>query len=73
MEIQSKIEAAIEEIRPYLQSDGGDVELISVEDGVVFIKWKGYCASCAKNTMTLNGLTEIIKSTVPEIIKVVEV
>ena len=43
MTIEQKVEDAIEDIRPYLQSDGGDVELISVVDQVVTIKWLGYC------------------------------
>lgn len=73
MTLFQKVEEAIEDLRPFLQSDGGDVDLISVEEGVVAIKWKGYCASCAKNMMTLTGLTEAIKGLVPEIQEVVEV
>lgn len=73
MTIEQKVEDAIEDIRPYLQSDGGDVELISVVDHVVTIKWKGYCASCSKNTMTMTGLTEIIKGLVPEVLEVMEI
>jgi Fe-S cluster biogenesis protein NfuA len=73
MTIEQKVEDAIEDIRPYLQSDGGDVELISVVDQVVTIKWLGYCASCSKNTMTMTGLTEIIKGLVPEVLEVIEI
>ena len=74
MEILLKrVEDALAYIRPYLQSDGGDVELVSVEDNVVKIRWKGYCANCDKNAITINGITETIKEFVPEIQDVIEV
>lgn len=73
MELLTKIEEALDEIRPYLQNDGGDIELVSFEKGIVTIKWRGYCASCNKNIMTLAGITEAIKGLVPEIIEVVEI
>ncbi len=70
--LEKRIEEALAYIRPYLQSDGGDVELVSVEDGIVKIRWKGYCAICDKNTFTINGITEAIKEFVPEVQKVIE-
>ena len=73
MTLFEKVEKALLELRPYLQNDGGDVELVSAEEGVVSIKWIGYCASCAMNMMTLTGLSEAIKSMVPEVVEVVEV
>jgi Fe-S cluster biogenesis protein NfuA len=73
MDLQSKIEQALAEIRPYLQRDGGDIELVEVAENVATIKWKGYCASCAKNLMTLNGVKEVIKKYAPEVQEVLEV
>ena len=73
METLTKVETALAEIRPYLQNDNGDIELVAVENGVVTIKWKGYCASCAKSLMTLNGVSEVIKKYAPEIKEVVEI
>ena len=73
MNLKTKIEEALAEIRPYLQIDGGDVEVISVENGIATIKWIGSCASCSKSPMTLNGVSEIIKNTAPEITKIVEI
>lgn len=68
-----RVEDALAYIRPYLQSDGGDVELVSVIDNVVKIRWKGYCANCDKNALTINGISETIKEFVPEIVDIVEV
>ena len=70
--LEKRIEDALAFIRPYLQSDGGDVELVSVEGGIVKIRWKGYCASCDKNSFTIKGIAETIKEFVPEITEVVE-
>ena len=67
-----KVEAALSEIRPYLQNDGGDVELISIENHKAIIRWKGSCASCSKNLFTFNGVSEMIKRNVPEINEVIE-
>ncbi len=71
--LEKRIEEALAYIRPYLQSDGGDVELVSVEDGIVKIRWKGYCAICNKNTFTINGIAETIKEFVPEVQEVIEI
>lgn len=72
MTLFEKVENAIAEIRPYLQNDGGDVELVQVKDQIAYIRWKGYCASCSKNPFTYNGISEIIKKNVPEITEVIE-
>ncbi len=69
MELKSKVEAALEKVRPHLQADGGNVELIDVsEDGIVKVKLTGACGSCPMSQMTLkNGVGRILKQEVPEI------
>ncbi len=70
--LKEKVESTLEKIRPSLQADGGDVELIDVnEEGVVKVKLQGACASCPMSTMTLKmGIEKILKQNVPEIISV---
>ena len=70
--LKEKVEAALEKIRPSLQADGGDVELIDITDkGVVKVKLQGACAGCPMSTMTLNmGIEKVLKQNVPEIEKV---
>ncbi len=65
--MKEKVEAAIEKIRPMLQADGGNVELIDVsEDGVVQVRLQGACAGCPMSQMTLkNGIERILKEQVP--------
>ncbi|MDP6459666.1 MAG: NifU family protein, partial [Candidatus Hydrothermarchaeota archaeon] len=61
-------EELIEKIRPSLQADGGDVELISVEDGVVKVKLTGACGTCPMSQMTLKmGIEAAIRKDLPEI------
>ncbi len=71
--MEDKVREALEEIRPYLQADGGDIELISVdEDGTVHVKLVGVCGGCPMAQMTLqNGVERIVKERVPEVIQVV--
>ncbi len=55
-------------IRPRLQADGGDVELVSVEDGVVKVRLTGACGGCPMATMTLkNGIERLLKDRIPEV------
>lgn len=67
--MREKVEAALEKIRPLLQRDGGDVELIDVTaDGVVKVKLTGACGSCPMSQMTLKmGVERVIKQEVPEV------
>jgi Fe-S cluster biogenesis protein NfuA len=69
MSLKEKVEKALETVRPQLQSDGGNVELIDVtEDGVVKVKLTGACGSCPMSAMTLQyGVTTAIKEAVPEV------
>ncbi len=72
--MREKIEAAIDRVRPALQADGGDVELIEVKDGVVSVRLTGACGGCPMATMTLqNGIERIIKEEVPEVKELVAV
>ena len=68
------MEAALAKIRPALQADGGDVELVDVEGGVVKVALKGACAGCPVATMTLKqGIERILKEQIPEVKEVVAV
>ena len=70
--MREKVEAALADIRPTLQADGGDVELIGVEDGVVKVRLTGACGGCPMAKMTLrNGVERILKEKVPEVKEVV--
>ena len=73
--IKEKVEFALEEIRPFLVSDGGDISLVSIDNNkVVNVKLHGNCLSCTVNQMTLkSGVEMTIKKHVPEIEKVVSV
>ncbi|WP_312208201.1 MULTISPECIES: NifU family protein [Empedobacter] len=70
----SEVEKALTEIRPFLNSDGGDIELISVEDNIVKVRLTGACIACSVNQMTLkSGVEMTIKKYVPEIVSVINV
>ena len=70
----TRVEAALDEIRPGLQGDGGDIELISVEDTIVKVRLTGACGSCPMSQMTMkNGVERIIKGLVPEITDVIAI
>lgn len=72
-ELTLKVEEALEEIRPYLQNDGGDIALVSIEDDkVVHIQFLGACVGCTINQMTLkSGVEMTIKKFAPQIEKVI--
>ena len=72
--MKEKVEATLKTIRPSLQADGGDVELVSVENGVVTVRLVGACGSCPMSTMTLRlGVERLLKKEVPEMTKLVAV
>ena len=69
--MKDKIEKALVRIRAGLQQDGGDIELVSVENGVVKVRLKGACAGCPMSQMTLvNFVERELKASVPEIKRV---
>lgn len=70
--MKEKIQAAIDEIRPFLQRDGGDVEFVEYEDGVVKVRLQGACNGCPGAQMTLKVVIEkILKQKFPEVKEVV--
>lgn len=72
--MKEKVEAVLAQIRPYLQRDGGDVELVAVEEGVVKVRLKGACGGCPMAMMTLKqGIERTLKQAVPEVKEVVSV
>ncbi len=70
--MREKVEAALARIRPALQADGGDVELMVVKEGVVSVRLTGACGGCPMAAVTLqNGIERILREEVPEIEEVV--
>lgn len=69
--MREKVEAALAKVRQGLKSEGGDIELLDVRDGVVYVKLKGACGSCPMSTLTMKNWVETtIKKEVPEITSV---
>ena len=69
--VSKRVEQALEELRPRLQADGGDIELLSIDQGVVKVKLKGACMGCPMSTMTLKaGVEAHLKRKVPEVSRV---
>jgi len=72
--MKEKVEGVLEKIRPSLVADGGNVELVGVNDGKVEVRLTGACAGCPMSTMTLKmGIEQILKQEVPEVKEVVAV
>ena len=72
--MKEKVEQALDKIRPALQADGGDVELVDVEEGVVKVRLTGACGGCPMSQMTLKmGIERILKKEIPEVQEVVAV
>ncbi len=72
--MREKVESALVKVRPALQADGGDIELVDVSEGVVKLKLKGACAGCPMSAMTLrDGVERLIKEQIPEVKEVVSV
>ena len=66
--MKEKVSEVIEKIRPMLQRDGGDVELVDVDGGVVKVRLQGACAGCPMSQMTLkNGIERVLKEAIPEV------
>lgn len=72
--MREKVEDALATIRPALQADGGDVELVDVVGGRVEVRLKGACAGCPMSVLTLQmGIEQVLKERVPEVEEVVAV
>jgi len=69
--MREQVENVINQIRPLLQADGGDIELVDVEDGVVKVRLRGACAGCPGAQMTLKmGVERKLKEEIPEVKRV---
>ncbi len=72
--MQDKVEEVLNKIRPNLMADGGNVELIAVNDGMVKVRLTGACGGCPMATLTLKmGIERILKQEIPEVKEVVAV
>lgn len=72
--LENNIEVALDEIRPFLKNDGGDISLVSFDKNTVKVKFEGACSTCTVNQMTLkSGVEMIIKKHAPEIERVISV
>jgi Fe-S cluster biogenesis protein NfuA len=73
-QIISKIKSILNELRPFLINDGGDIEFIKFEDGIVYIKLFGACADCQMLDLTLkDGIETALKDEIPEVESVINV
>ncbi len=72
-DIKSQVAEVIQQIRPMLQADGGDIELVNVaDDGIVSVRLQGACAGCPGAQMTLkNGVERLLKEKIPQVTEVV--
>ena len=73
--MKEKVEEALKKVRPMLQRDGGDIELVSVdENGTVKVRLRGACGACPMSTMTLKqGVERMLKQEIPDVKEVVQV
>jgi Fe-S cluster biogenesis protein NfuA len=72
--MREDVERALAKVRPALQADGGDVELVDVDEGVVKVKLTGACSGCPMSTMTLRlGIEKVIKEQIPDIKEIIAV
>ena len=66
--MKEKVEKVLDQIRPMLMRDGGNVELVSIDGGVVKVRLQGACAGCPMSQMTLrNGIEKVLKDKIPEV------
>jgi len=72
--MKERVEEVLDKVRPYLQADGGNVELVDVKDGIVSVRLQGACGACPSSTMTLKmGIERALKEQLPEIQEVQQV
>jgi len=72
--MKEQVQAALDKVRPSLQADGGDVELVDVVDGIVKVRLTGACGGCPMSQMTLKmGIERVLKREVPEVKEVIGV
>jgi Fe-S cluster biogenesis protein NfuA len=69
--VETRVKKALEQVRPQLQADGGDIEYVGFDNGIVKVKLKGSCSGCPMSTMTLQwGVENFLKKRIPEVKKV---
>ncbi len=74
MEIEEKIKLEIEKLKPFLQSDGGNIEYVKFENGIVFVKLTGACAGCSLIDVTLKeGIEDFLINEIPEVKQVIKI
>jgi Fe-S cluster biogenesis protein NfuA len=74
MDMREQVEEVLDKLRPYIHRDGGDVELVDVEDGVVKLRLLGACGSCPSSTITLKaGIERALMEEIPEVVEVQQV
>jgi len=74
MSLLQSVVAILETLRPAMQADGGDVELVSVENGIVSVRLKGTCLSCPSSSLTMkHGIERTLKEKIPNIISVIRI
>ena len=74
MNVEERIINEIEKLKPYLQNDGGNIEFVKFEDGIVYVKLTGACAGCSMIDFTLkDGIEAALKEEIPEINEVINV
>ncbi|OUM86440.1 MAG: hypothetical protein BAA01_06750 [Bacillus thermozeamaize] len=72
--IEEQVQEVLDKLRPFIQRDGGDIELVAVEDGVVKVRLMGACGSCPASTITLKaGVERALMEEVPGIVEVEQV
>ena len=68
---KEQVEKVLEEVRPYLKAEGGDVELVDIIDDVVKVRLKGACAGCPMSQMTIKwGVEQYLKKKIPSVVRV---
>ena len=72
--IENKVKEVLDKVRPFLQNDGGDIEFVRFDEGVVYVRMLGACAGCMSLDQTLNdGVREILVENIPGVIEVVNI
>ncbi len=71
---QENVESVLDELRPFLMADGGNVEIVEIDGPIVKVRLQGACGSCPSSTMTLKmGIERKLKEEIPEVSEVVQV
>lgn len=71
MDLESRVNEVLDKLRPFLINDGGNLDLVKIEDGVVYVKFIGSCATCPMRQMTLNeGIKDSLLNEIDEIVDV---